>query len=157
MPGRPGTNNGNAVIALGRRTGTKAGRAQFVIIHAAEDSTALAIVQAFASTTKPGQKLSSLDYGRYKGVFDRTLKDMGLHDLHFTPHSPRAGWATQLRLAGFPFAEIMERGRWSNAVTLRIYLDAVGASTTLLGRTQTLFPFAAYVDEAFASRFPWWR
>ena len=86
-----------------------------------------------------------------------TPKDLGLQELHYTPHSPRAGWATQLRLSGTPFSEIQERGRWKNASTLRVYLDAVAASTTLLGRTHTLQPFAAYVDENFAERFPWWR
>ena len=33
VAGRRGVNNGNAVIALGRKTGTKAGRAQFIVIH----------------------------------------------------------------------------------------------------------------------------
>ena len=157
VPGRPGVNRGNGVIALGRKHGTKAGRAQFVVVHSSEDQTALTLLSAFAATTKPGQKLSNLDYQRFKNIFDRTLKDMGLVDLGYTPHSPRAGWATQLRLSGVPFQEIQERGRWQNAATLRVYLDAVAASTVLLERTQTLFAFASYVDENFAERFPWWR
>ena len=60
------------------------------------------------------------------------LKDLDLADLAYTPHSPRAGWATTLRLGGMPFTEIQERGRWQNAATLRIYLDAVAASKVLL-------------------------
>ena len=157
VPGRRGVNNGNGVIALGRRVGTKAGRAQFVVVHAAEGPTALTILSAFAATTKPGQKLSGLNYQRFRSLLDRTLKDMGLADLKYTPHSPRAGWATTLRLAGVPFTEIQERGRWSSAASLRIYLDAVAASTTLLQKTQTLHAFATYMDENFAERFPWWR
>ena len=112
---------------------------------------------AFAASTKHGQKLTNLDYPRYKNILDKAVKDLGFQDLHFTPHSPWAGWATQLRLSGVPFTEIQERGRWKNASTLRIYLDAVAASTTLLQKTMTLHAFANYVDENFAERFPWWR
>ena len=157
VPGRPGVNAGNAVIALGRRTGTKVGRAQFVIVHAAEDPVALALVAAFASTTKPGQRLTSLNYTVYKKLLDQTLAHMGFADLGFTPHSPRAGWATHLRLTGMPFTEIQERGRWASASTLRAYLDAVAASTALLQRTQVLQPFATWLEEDFAERFLWWR
>ena len=157
VPGRPGINNGNGVISLGKRVGTQSGRTQFVVVYASEDPTAISILAAFGSSTRPGQKLTSLGYNQFRAIMDRALKDLGLTDLHFTPHSLRAGWATQLRLSGMPFSEIQERGRWKNASTLRVYLDAVAASTTLLGRTHTLATFAAYVDESFAERFPWWR
>ena len=126
-------------------------------MHASEDQTALALISAFAAATQPGQKLTNLNYNRFRGILDRALKDLGLSDLGYTPHSPRAGWATTLRLSGLPFTEIQERGRWQNAATLRIYLDAVVASTVLLHKTQTIFTFAAYVDENFAERFLWWR
>ena len=132
-------------------------RAPFVVVHASEDQTACALTSAYAATTKPGQNLTILNYNRFRGILDRALKDLDLTDLGCTPHSPRAGWATKLRLSGMPFTEIQERGRWQNAATLRIYLDAVAASTVLLHKMQTLFTFAAYVDENFAERFPWWR
>ena len=157
VPGKPAVNNGNAVIASGRKQGTKAGRAQFVVVHASEGQTALALISAFAATTQPGQKLTNLNYNRFRGILDRALKDLGLSDLGYTPHSPRAGWATTLRLSGMPFTEVQERGRWQNAATLRIYLDAEAASTVLLHRTQTIFTFAAYVDQNCVERFPWWR
>ena len=128
VPGRPEINNGKAVIALGRKQGTKAGRAQFVVVHASEDQTALALISAFAATTKPGQNLTNLNYNRFRGILDRVFKDLDLANLGYTPHSPRAGWATTWRLSGMPFIEIQEWGRWQNAATLRIYLDAVAAS-----------------------------
>ena len=46
---------------LWREQGTKAGRAQFVVVHASEDQTALALISAFAATTKPGQNLTNLN------------------------------------------------------------------------------------------------
>ena len=105
------------------------------MVHASEDQTALTLISAFAATTRPGQLLTNLNYDRYRTILDRALKDLGLADLGFTPHSPRAGWATSLRMAGMPFKEIKERGRWQNALTLRIYLGAVAASTVLLHKT----------------------
>ena len=126
-------------------------------MHASDGQTALALVSAFAATTKPGQNLTNLNYNRFRGILDRALKDLDLADLGYTPNSPRAGWATTLCLGGMPFTEIQERGRWQKAATLRIYLDAVATSTVLLHNTQTLFTFAAYVDENFVERFSWWR
>ena len=68
IPGKRGFNNGNAVLALGRKVGTKSGRPQFVVIHASEDATAIALVNAFCASTKHGQALSSLDYNSFKDV-----------------------------------------------------------------------------------------
>ena len=150
-------NNGNAVIALGRKRGTKAGRPQFVIVRAAEDPVAIAIVSAFARTTKPGCRLTSLDYNGYYKLLTSGLRDLGLSQIKYTPHSPRAGWATAHRLSGLSFQEIQERGRWSCASSLRIYLDAVAASTVLLQQTTYLLEFAAYVESDFVARYPWWR
>ena len=157
VPGRRGLHNGNAVVALGKRTGTKSGRPQFVVVHADEDTTAMALISAFAATTPHGAGLSSIDYAQYKRCLDNATRALGLADIGFTPHSPRAGWATRLRLGGMPFQEIQERGRWQSASALRIYLDAVAASTTLLHRTHFLIEFATYVENDFAGRFPWWR
>ena len=156
VAGRRGVNNGNAVIALGRKTGTKAGRAQFIVIHAAEDPFAISIISAFCATTKFGQALSSLDYIGYSKILSKTLAKMRLADMGFTPHSPRAGWATTLRLQGMAFSEIQERGRWAQAATLRTYLDAVAASTVLLHRTHDLYALGNWLDESFTERFPWW-
>ena len=128
-----------------------------MVVHANEDPTAMAIIAAFAATTAPGSALSSLDYNQYSRCLLSATRQLGLSNLGFTPHSPRAGCATQLRLSGLPFAEIQERGRWQTASALRIYLDAVAASTTLLHRTHFLIEFANYVEQDFVGRFPWWR
>ena len=121
VPGKPAVSNGNAVTALGRKQGTKAGRAQFVVVHASEDQTALALISAFVAATQPGKKLTNLNYNRFRGILDRALKDLGLSDLGYTPHSPRAGWATTLRLSGMRSTEIQERGRWQNAYLAHLF------------------------------------
>ena len=157
LQGRPGVNSGNAVLALGRRFGTKAGRPQFIVVHASEDATAIAIVNAFAATTKFGQSLTSLDYNSYSRLLAQTMAKLKLSNIGYTPHSPRAGWATTLRLGGMAFSEIQERGRWAQAATLRTYLDAVAASTTLLHATHSLYDLGTWLDESFSDRYPWWR
>ena len=145
-PPRANLHGGNAVIALGRLRGTKAGRPQFVVVRANEDPVGIAIVVAFASTTRPGCRLTSLSYIDYSKLIARTCRELNIGDLGFTPHSPRAGWATTLRLDGMGFQEIQERGRWTNPSSLRIYLDAVAASTVLLQRTNFLLEFSQYVE-----------
>ena len=44
-----------------------------------------------------------------------------------TAHSARAGWATELQMAGVPFPILKERGRWRSDESLRIYLDTINA------------------------------
>ena len=139
------------------KRGTKAGRPQFVIVRADEDPVALCIVSAFARTTRPGCKLTSLEYGAYYKLITRAAREVGVGHIKYTPHSPRAGWATAHRLNGLSFQEIQERGRWTNPSSLRLYLDAVAASTVLLQQTNFLLEFSSYVESDFANRYPWWR
>ena len=46
-------------------------------------------------------------------------------NLHFTPHSLRAGGATNLRLRGFTHHEICDMGRWEHLGTAKSYVDVV--------------------------------
>ena len=62
-----------------------------------------------------------------------------------------------LRQQGMAFSEIQERGRWASAQTLRTYLDAVAASTTMLQGTHSPHGFATWLDDCFIDWFPWWR
>ena len=45
----------------------------------------------------------------------------------WTAHSARAGWATEMHMAGVPFPVLKERGRWRSDESLRIYLDTISA------------------------------
>ena len=60
VPGKPEIYNGNAV---------KASRAQFVVVHASEEQTALALISAFAAATQPGQNLTNLNYNRFRQIW----------------------------------------------------------------------------------------
>ena len=46
----------------------------------------------------------------------------------WTPHSPRAGYATDAIARDVPFSEVKETGRWFSDSSLRVYIDVIGAS-----------------------------
>ncbi|CAK0833937.1 unnamed protein product [Prorocentrum cordatum] len=52
-------------------------------------------------------------------------------DIHWAPHSARAGFASDSVARGIPFQEIKEAGRWLTESSLRIYVDVVTASRVL--------------------------
>ena len=61
-------------------------------------------------------------------------KRLGLEDVKWTPHSPRAGFASDLTALGVDFAVIQNLGRWLSATSLRTYIDVIttaSISTTL--------------------------
>ena len=47
----------------------------------------------------------------------------------YTPHSARAGFATESIAEGRDFVSVRESGRWLNDTSLRVYLDLVGAAS----------------------------
>ena len=64
---------------------------------------------------------------RYRRIMTLAERRMGL-ELGLTPHSPRAGYATDARAAGRSVEEIKFEGRWLSGSSFRIYLDLVGAA-----------------------------
>ena len=62
------------------------------------------------------------------------LEPMNLKDTGWTPHGPRAGFATELSAMGVPKAEIMDEGRWYSEQSFRIYVDIIGASNINVAR-----------------------
>ncbi|CAK0804568.1 unnamed protein product, partial [Prorocentrum cordatum] len=52
-------------------------------------------------------------------------------DIHWAPHSARAGFASDSVARGIPFQEIKEAGRWLTEPSLRIYVGVVTASRVL--------------------------
>ena len=68
----------------------------------------------------------SLD--RYRRLLYAVTGRLGFSDIGWSPHGPRAGFATEMRALRVPKAEIMEEGRWHSEQSFRIYVDVVGAS-----------------------------
>ena len=73
----------------------------------------------------------------------------------FTPHSARAGFATDQFLAGVDFVTIREAGRWLSDASLRVYLDAVTAASVEASQAgQEWAPLAAWLSQHFGLVFP---
>lgn len=110
--------------------GTKVNRRQ--VAHITEPACVDAL--RYLVATASASKLLPCTHSQYSRVLARAVAHIGLESagLHFTPHSFRAGAATQARLDGTDLNEIKRRGRWASDVTLRMYLDetmAIAART----------------------------
>ena len=151
---------GEGLIVLGARHGTKARRAQSarLLPSESEGSVGLCILRAFVATTpKATQALSAVySVSVYNRLLRKACQRAGVAEHGFTPHSMRAGWASELRMRGVPFTELKERGRWISDSSLRTYLDAVTTA-----RINLLVPqadaVATYLSMDFAKLYPWWQ
>jgi len=112
-------------IGLGVRRGTKAKRAQSVLLRGQRK---LAVLRWLKKNCSPGEKLVPYTYEQYRRILAKACKTAKL-PLVFTPHGPRAGFATDLLCQGVPFGTIKDLGRWLSDSSLRTYLDVVGASS----------------------------
>ena len=121
---------GVSVLRLGLRRGTKTRRRAAVRIRG-DDWRTQTIFAKILATVAVGEPLCdwkrTVDITRTLGVASAKLGWPAV----FTAHCPRAGWATALWVAGTPFSELQEMGRWGSAASLRIYLDFVAASDML--------------------------
>ena len=144
--------HGTSVVRLGLRRGTKTRRRAAIRIGLDDWRTCIVLAKVQATVA----------FGEPVCDFKRTV-DMtkAIHlacarlnwPLAWTAHCPRAGWATALWVAGTPFAELQEMGRWSSASTLRVYLDFVAAADCLQSPPYCYFhEVMTYLDATFNVR-----
>ena len=113
------------LIMLGLRThGTKVKRQQTVEI---KNAFFVAMARFMFRNTARDAPVLRLDYQQYGALLRRAWTLMGVDGLGLTPHSARAGGATNDLLNGVPFSTVQERGRWLHAQSCRIYLDRAQA------------------------------
>jgi hypothetical protein len=145
-----------AMLTLGAKRGTKVGRRQCALAVGPGAELGQLLVSAFYNGTKPGLSLTSITtvagYGRILQIGTRLA---GLDKVGISPHSPRAGWASEARLAGVPFTEVQEAGRWQSPHSLRIYLDVITTSE-LLRMPSKVDMISRWLQEDFPARYPWW-
>ena len=91
---------------------------------------AIAALRWLKCTAQPGQRLVGVSYAEYRRVLRKASADAGFtaQGLHFTPHCPRAGAATQGSLDGRSVQDLMDDGRWGNEQSLKVYLDVATAT-----------------------------
>ena len=142
-----------ASIALGTKKGTKVKRPQFVLLdHRLE--LIVALLRIIVRMTPAHMRLFPYSQSLYRKVLARVQSDLGLQ-LGWTPHSPRAGFASDSRTEGWTFEEVREAGRWSSDSSLRTYLDIIGSANIATAlRARGLSPALRYAAVHWTSYFP---
>ena len=115
----PSRERDTVVVGLGVRTGTKMKRPQAAIARRRE-RYAFELLWRLQKMRQPTERLFPYTYEQYRRLLARTAALLGLETLGYTPHSCRAGFATDARAAGRDFTEIREAGRWVSDKSLRI-------------------------------------
>ena len=77
--------------------------------------------------TPEGERLFPYTYADYHASIEGVSSFLGL-SFSFTPHSPRAGFATESISAGRDPATVRSEGRWSSETSFKTYVDIVLAS-----------------------------
>ena len=88
--------------------GTKAKREQSVVLP---DRRIIDWVRWAVELSEPGGRLFPYSYDIYRKLLKRVESHLGL-TVGWTPHSARAGFASEAIARGTPFNEVREQGRW---------------------------------------------
>ncbi|CAK0858846.1 unnamed protein product, partial [Prorocentrum cordatum] len=118
---------GALVIGLGLKTGTTAQRAQAASLRFPKDAVFIHLLRHLRSITPPGHRLFPYPLEVYRRELAEIQRGFGI-DARWTPHSPRAGYASEASALGVPFEVIGETVRWRMDSSLRIYIDVVSAA-----------------------------
>ena len=136
-------------ICLGLRTGAKAKRPQVVILRSHTHRPLIRLLRFLRAATRPGDKLIPYSISGYRSELRLIESELGV-TVGWTPHSPRAGYASESKAGGVPFEEIREGGRWLADSILSIYIDVVQAAQVAAPlRTSGLAPSLRYASA-------WW-
>lgn len=139
--------DGFCMIGLGVRVGTKAKRAQSVVVNNTEHPQLITLLERLAATTAPGARIFPYTIEQYRSEIKSIELSLGL-EFGFGPHSPRAGFASEGRARGMSFIELREAGRWVADSSLRVYIDIVSASAISVSlRSKGLLPALTFAAE----------
>ena len=131
-----------AVLGLGTKTGTKAKRAQTVILSAPRKVALLRWLKAY---TNESDKLIGYSYNNYRLLLQRVTSETGLESVGYSPRSPRSGFASDCIAAGLGYSRTRELGRWASETSLRTYVDITSAAAIQVNfKTKHLNAAVAY-------------
>jgi integrase len=140
-------------ISLCPKGGTKVKRAQVVLVHK-QHKQLISTLKTFISSTPPAAKLFPHSLGTYRTVLNKIETSLGLK-IGWTPHSPRASFASDCRAEGWSFTETREAGRWASDSSLRTYLDIItSASIATTFRLEGLAPALVVAERNWELYFP---
>jgi integrase len=123
----PDFGNGQFIFRLGAGTGTKSKREQAAMLDPSIfPQTALALTQLMA-LKEDDEYLFDYSYYQYHESIQGISDHYGIR-FKVTPHSGRAGFATERVAQGEPADKVRSAGRWLSESSFRTYLDVVMAS-----------------------------
>ena len=155
---RPENDMGKFIIRLGADVGTKVKREQYAVLDSFQHTDFAWLLCLLLDATPDGGKLFPFSYNSHNSTISDIEAHLGLK-LGATPHSPRAGFASEGAALGTPVSEIREKGRWQSELSFKMYVDVIVAaqvqsmcslSTLSAGMQFTATDFAKYFSfEAF--------
>jgi hypothetical protein len=145
---------GSGLLLLAPGGKTKSGRPQTSMVT---DPLALKLLRWFRRSVLPSDRLSSI---RTLAQLSRWLKlatgAFNLQHIGWTPHSPRAGRASDMMMMGLSFLRIREAGRWQSDSSLRRYLDVMAVMGGEAARALSQYmPLIMQLEESFDLYFNW--
>ena len=126
-------------------------------MHSTTHARAFDLVRLLAASTPKGQPLvGSGDLATFQKLLEWLNSAFGLSG--YSPHSPRAGFASDGLLSGVDFVTLREEGRWLSDSSLRIYLDLVSTAVqSAQADTDRWLPLISLIDREFVRMYPWWQ
>jgi integrase len=124
--------NTNGVLALPK---SKTGMNQSIVVHQGEW---LALTRKLLRSKPKGARLINVRPEVFRKSFNSALAHLGAASARFTPHSLRHGGATWDYLQGVPIADIVVRGRWTQAKTASRYIQQGRAALIKLDLSRRL-------------------
>ena len=122
----PANQQDNISLRLGAIVSTKAKREQFVTVTRKEHSFAYEILCILVPLVAKGERLFGVSYWELRKVIQESLQRLEM-DVHFTPHSGRAGFASERIANGEDRARVQAAGRWISEASFVVYVDVIGA------------------------------
>lgn len=119
---------------------TKTGNNQAVTVESPDVS---ALLQTHLRGRGGNELVFAVSRSRFYNLLHSACQAFGLADHGYTPHSLRHGGATRHFLQGRPIADIQFRGRWSDAKSVRTYIQSGRALLLLTKVDAEVFALAA--------------
>ena len=120
------------VFRLGAAKSTKVCREQVTFLDWDRDLQVSQLLLRLLRATGTDQLLFPYTYEQYRVSLAQVCENASL-SICFTPHSPRAGFATDAVTDGWDTAKIRQIGRWASERSFHTYIDVVAASQVQVG------------------------
>ena len=118
---------GKYLLRLGANVGTKIKREQVAHLDPAKHPTLCDVFADVLANTGPDELLFPFSYAAYNHAIQNVTASLNV-DVHFTAHSPRAGFASENIALGEPPEAIRLLGRWASEQNFKIYIDVISAA-----------------------------